>query len=102
MEIRFSSKTVELTGKLQKFLTKKLLRLQKFSSLGIRSLSVIVDRVKRKSGSTSQASVELIAEIKGKRAAFKEIGENMYQAFYRVYEKAETVMRRTHRKKTSN
>lgn len=89
MHIMFSSKTVEMTGKLKSFVLKKLQRLSKFPALGIEHLQVVIDRVKRGSRSTSEAQVEVIAKIKGNRYAFKEIGANVYQAFYRVYTKVE-------------
>lgn len=90
----FSSKTVEMTGKLKSFVLKKLQRLSKFPALGIEHLQVVIDRVKRGSRSTSEAQVEVIAKIKGCRYAFKEIGANVYQAFYRVYTKVEEKLRR--------
>lgn len=99
MFILFSSKTVELTDKLKMFLQKKLLRLKKFSSLGVSGVSVIVDRVKRKGKTTSEASVEIIADIKGKKFAFSEVGENVYQAFYRVYGKLDGFIRKQAKRK---
>lgn len=94
MFILFSSKTVELTERLKSFLMKKLLRLKKFSSSGIRGVNVVIDRVKRKGRTTSAASVELIADIRGRKFAFSEVGENVYQAFYRVYGKLDQFVRK--------
>jgi len=94
MNIMFSSKTFEMTEKLKQFLMEKLGRLSKYPSLGIQQLQVIIDRVKRNGRTTSSAQVEVIAEVKGRRYAFREIGDNIYQAFYRVYEKIEKTFRR--------
>ena len=94
MNIMLSSKTVELTEQVKQFFRKKLARLQKFPSLGVRKVEVVVDRVKRKGRNTSDATVEVITEVKGRRFAFKEIGSNLYQAFFRVYSKLEEKFRR--------
>ncbi len=99
MFILFSSKTVELTDKFKKFLETKLSRLKKFSSLGIRNVNVIVDRVKRKNSASSDAKVEIIADIKGKTFAFQEVGGNVYQAFYRVYERLDQFIRKESKKR---
>jgi ribosomal subunit interface protein len=101
MRILFSSKTFEMTGKMKQFVQKKFERLGKFSRLGIEQLQVIVDRVKRGGRTTSQAQVEVVAKIRGAQFAFREIGDNAYQAFYRVYEKIEKKMRREKRERTS-
>lgn len=94
MRLMFSSKTVEFTDQLKLFFQTKLLRLKKFSSLGIQNVQVVIDRVKRKGSTTSDASVEVIAEVKGRKFAFKEVGGNVYQAFYRVYAKIESMFGR--------
>ena len=94
MNIMLSSKTVELTEQVKQFFREKLARLQKFPSLGVRNVEVVVDRVKRKGRNTSDATVEVITEVKGRRIAFKEIGANLYQAFFRVYSKVEEKFRR--------
>ncbi len=94
MQISFSSKTFTLTDTVKRFIQTKLERLGKFSSLGIDRLSVIVGRVKRGASTTHAAEIEVIAEVRGKHYAFKEIGDNLYQAFYRVYEKIEKKFRR--------
>jgi ribosomal subunit interface protein len=89
MQIMFSSKTVELTDKVKGFLLEKLDRLKKFPSLGLEQIQIVVDRVKRHGKTTSEAEVEVVAQMRGHRFAFKEVGENLYQAFYKVYEKME-------------
>lgn len=94
MQIMFSSKTVELTDKVKSFIVEKMERLHKFSSLGINQLQVVVDRVKRNGKSTSQAQVEVVAQLKGARFAFKEVGDNLYQAFYKVFAKVEQKLER--------
>lgn len=94
MQIMMSSKTVELTDRLKAFVDGKLARLKKYPSLGIQQIEVVVDRVKRNGRTTSDAAIEVIAQIKGRRFAFKETAANVYQAFYRVYEKAEKKLRR--------
>lgn len=88
-----------MTEKLKQFLVQKLDRLSKYPSLGIQQLQVIIDRVKRNGRTTSSAQVEVIAEVKGRRYAFREIGDNIYQAFYRVYEKIEKTFRREARER---
>lgn len=89
MRIMFSSKTVELTDRAKAFLEEKIDKLKKFPSLGIDQLQVIVDRVKRGGRNTSEAQVEVITQLKGARYAFKEVGDNLYQAFYRVFNRVE-------------
>lgn len=89
MRIMFSSKTFELTDKVKSFVLEKVERLQKFPSLGINQLQVVIDRVKRGGKTTSEAQVEVVAQLKGARYAFKEVGDNLYQAFYRVFNKVE-------------
>lgn len=101
MQISFSSKTFTLTEKVKRFTQAKLERFDKFSSLGIQQLQVIVDRVKRGGRTTHAAEVELVAKIKGKHFVFKEIGENLYQALYRTFEKAEKKLRREARLRKS-
>lgn len=99
MQVMFSSKTAELTDKVKLFLLTKLERLQKFQALGIQNFQVIVDRVKRGGRTTSEAQIEVIAQLKSGRYAFKEVGENFYQAFYRLYEKMEKKLRREKRER---
>lgn len=89
MQFVFSSKTVELTDKVKSFMLEKVERLQKFSSLGLNQLHIVIDRVKRGGKTTSEAQVEVVAQVKGARFAFKEVGDNLYQAFYRVFHKVE-------------
>lgn len=101
MQISFSSKTFTLTKSVKQFIQRKLERLNKFSSLGIEQLQVIVDRVKRNGKNSSEAQIEVVAKVKGKHFAFKEIGDNLYQAFYRTYEKVEKKFRREARLKKS-
>ena len=95
MQIQFSSKTFELTDSVKEFLQKKLAKLQKYSKLGVSNIQVVIDRVKRGKRTTSDAKVEVVAQMKGKRLAFKEVGSNLYQAFYRVYEKMENKFRKS-------
>ncbi len=94
MNIIFSSKTEEYTAKLKSFIQQKLKRLQKFPALGLYHLEVIVDRVKRHGKTTSDTQIEIIADVKGKRLAFREIGSNIYQTFFRLYERVEKTLRR--------
>lgn len=94
MQISYSSKTFTLTDSVKRFIQTKLERLSKFSSLGISRLSVVVDRVKRGAKTTSETQIEVVAEVRGRHFAFKEIGDNLYQAFYRVYDKVEKKLRR--------
>ncbi|HZZ98362.1 MAG TPA: ribosome-associated translation inhibitor RaiA [Candidatus Saccharimonadia bacterium] len=89
MQISFSSKTVQLTDEVKLLAQTKLERLGKFTSLKIEQFQVIVDRVKRGAKTTSEAQVEVIAKIKGKQFAFKEVGENLHQALYRALDKVE-------------
>jgi ribosome-associated translation inhibitor RaiA len=63
MQIMFSSKTFELTDKVKSFVLEKVERLQKFPSLGINQLQVVIDRVKRGGKTTSEAQVEVVAQL---------------------------------------
>jgi len=99
MQIQFSSKTFELTDSIKEFLQKKISKLQKFSKHGLNSVQVVIDRVKRGKKTTSDAEVEVIAQVKGKRFAFREVGENLYKAVYRVIEKVENKMGKMPEKK---
>ncbi|KKT31906.1 MAG: hypothetical protein UW18_C0002G0100 [Microgenomates group bacterium GW2011_GWF1_44_10] len=57
-------------------------------------IEVIVSRAQRKKSSTSEVVVELVADVQHKRVAFKEMGQNLYQSFYRVFEKVESAVAR--------
>ena len=94
MRIIFSSKTAHVTDAVKDFLQRKVERLVKFSSLGVEYVQIVIDRVKRGGKHTSAAKVELIANIRGKKLAFTEIGDNMYQAFFRAYAKIESKLAR--------
>ncbi|MBI5151009.1 MAG: HPF/RaiA family ribosome-associated protein [Candidatus Pacebacteria bacterium] len=85
----FSSKTAAITDKVRQFIEKKLMGLQKFSSLGVEQLQVVIDRVKRGGRNSSEAQIEVVAQLKGARYAFKEVGDNLFQVFFRVYRKIE-------------
>jgi ribosomal subunit interface protein len=89
MQISFSSKTVQLTDEVKLFVQRKLQRLNRFASLHIDQFQVVVDRVKRGGKNTSEAQVEVVAEVQGKHFAFKEVGANLYQALYKTFNKVE-------------
>lgn len=89
MRIMFSSKTAAITETVRQFIEKKLMGLQKFSSLGVEQLQVVIDRVKRGGRNSSEAQIEVVAQLRGARYAFKEVGDNLFQVFFRVYRKIE-------------
>lgn len=89
MRIMFSSKTAAITGTVRQCIEKKLMGLQKFSSLGVEQLQVVIDRVKRGGRNSSEAQIEVVAQLRGARYAFKEVGDNLFQVFFRVYRKIE-------------
>lgn len=89
MNLMFTSKTYELTTELKDFFTTKLVRLEKFSSLQLENVEVLVDKVKRHGRATSETKVELQLKLAGERINFIEEGQNIKQAFFNVYEKME-------------
>jgi ribosomal subunit interface protein len=99
MDINLSSKTVKVTEDLASFFVAKMKRLEKYSRLGIAKVGVVVDRVKRGKSTTSDATVEVLADVRGKTVAAKDVGNNVYQAFFRAYEKLEKMLRREKRMK---
>ena len=72
----------------------ELEKLQKISQSSKQRIEVIVSRAQRKKSSTSEVVVELVADVQHKRVAFKEMGQNLYQSFYRVFEKVESAVAR--------
>lgn len=89
MELMFTSKTYELTDELKEFLREKLSRLEKYASLQLERVEVIVDKVKRHAHATTEAKVDIQLHRAGERLNFLEEGENVKQAFYNAYEKLE-------------
>ena len=82
MEVSFTGKNIVLTDGLQTFITSKLAKFAKFSSLGISRIQVILNIDKRKKGDVQDSSVELIADLKGKPIIVRERAQDFYKAFF--------------------
>lgn len=85
MEIMFTSKTYEITEELKEFLQEKLSRLEKYASLQLERVEVIIDKVKRHAHANTQARVDLQIHRLGERLNFVEEGENIKQAFFNAF-----------------
>ena len=89
MEIMFTSKTYEITEELKEFLLEKLSRLNKYASLQMERVEIIIDKVKRHAHANTQARVDIQLHRLGERLNFVEEGENIKQAFFNAYESLE-------------
>ena len=101
MKILLTSKTVELSNRLKEGVIRKFSKLNKFASVHIETISVVIDRVKRRSKTSSDAKVEVQVTANGRRYGFSTVGQTLQGSLAKVYERVEKVLRRSHSAKTS-
>lgn len=81
MKIIFASRDLPFTEQIKEFITNRLSKLQKYSS-SLSNIQVILDVDRNKRGTTQDAIVELIGNLKGRRITVRESAETFYKAFF--------------------
>lgn len=92
MQIIFSSKNMLLTEGLKTFITNKLSKLKKYTSLGLSNIFVNLDVDKKRRGGGEDAVVEIVSDMRQKKVAVVERDETFFKAFFSAIRKLERLI----------